>query len=208
MLIALFNCEFSPHSMASAKIYHISKKYLILPFTLFNNNMIRTVAIFFTISTIFIATSCLDGIDENPYPRTPELEESELNEALQKLVAEGYDIDTTNLGIYYIVNEEGEGPLAKAGDTLSLEYTGYFFGGQVFDASAYHYEDSIWKFVFKEMNLIPGFEDGISIMNKGAGIEMIIPSQYAYGAYGYGPVGPYTTILFSAKLHDLEPGVE
>lgn len=168
--------------------------------------MTKTVAISFTILMILYTSSCLDGIDDNPTGRTPEKEQRELNEALAKLISEGWDIDTTEMGIYYIVHEEGEGPLALEGDSLSLEYTGYLIGGLIFDASSYHYEDRTWEFVLHADELIPGFANGISVMNKGAVIDMIIPSQYAYGEKGLGIIEPFTTLLFSAKLHDLNPG--
>ena len=129
----------------------------------------------------------------------------ELNAALESLIADGWDIDTSELGIYYIVHEEGEGPFAGEGDTLSLQYTGYLLGGLIFDASSNHYEDGIWEFVFRASELIPGFTDGLSVMNKGAAIDMIIPSPLAYGEEGKGLIEPFTTILFTAKLHDLKP---
>lgn len=130
----------------------------------------------------------------------------ELNAALESLIADGWDIDTTEMGIYYIVHEEGEGPLVQEGDTISLEYTGYLLGGLVFDASSYHYEDGIWEFVLKASDLIPGFSDGLSVMSKGSAIDMIIPSQFAYGEKGQGLIEPFTSLLFTAKLHDLKPG--
>lgn len=167
--------------------------------------MAKTAAIFLAIFSIFFATSCLD-VDDNSIARTPELEISELEEALLSLVEGGYDIDTTDLGIFYIMHEEGEGPLAQEGDTLSIEYSGYLLSGAVFDASRYHYQDAIWTFVFDPTQLVPGFSAGISLMNKGAELDMIIPSDYAYGALGSGPIEPYTTILFSVKMHDLRPG--
>lgn len=168
--------------------------------------MSKTVAILLTIITIFLASSCLDNVDDNPDNRNPEKEMRELNEALSSLILEGYDIDTTALGIYYIVHEEGEGPMAQEGDSLSLEYTGYLLGGMIFDRSAFHYEDGSWEFVLNASDLIPGFTDGLKVMNKGAAIDMIIPSEFAYGEKGNGLIEPYTTILFTAKMHDLKPG--
>lgn len=167
--------------------------------------MSKTVAVLLTISIGLFATSCLE-VDENPNARNQEMEMRELNEALQTLVEEGYDIDTTDLGIYYILHEEGEGPTALVGDTLSLEYSGYLLGGLIFDASGYHYQDGIWEFVFDPAGLIPGFADGISILNKGAALDMIIPSEYAYGATGNAIIEPYTTLLFTVLMHDLKPG--
>ncbi|MFO7670410.1 MAG: FKBP-type peptidyl-prolyl cis-trans isomerase [Bacteroidales bacterium] len=168
--------------------------------------MTRTVAYSLPVFIMLLTNSCLDSVNDHPTSRTPELEMRELSEALLSLQAEGYDIDTTDLGIYYIIHEEGEGPLAQEGDTISLEYTGYLMGGYIFDASSFHYPDGIWEFVLDSSELIPGFVDGISVMNKGAAINMIIPSTYAYGATGSGPIEPYTTILFTARLHDLKPG--
>ena len=167
--------------------------------------MSKTVAIFLGILSILFTSSCIDNVDDNPNSRNPEKEMRELNVALATLIADGWDIDTTEMGIYYIVHEEGEGPMVSEGDSVSLEYKGYLLGGLVFDATSFRYDDGIWNFVFSSSELIPGFADGLSVMNKGATIDMIIPSQYAYGEKGQGLIEPFTTLLFTAKLHDLKP---
>ena len=165
-------------------------------------NKATAIVLFLLIITMTIGSSC---VNDDTEMRTLEMEMEELDSYLSDLETRGFDIDTSDLGIYYILEAEGEGPLAQAGDTLSLEYTGYLLDGRIFDASANHYADSIWEFVFKEIHLIPGFEDGISLMNKGAEMNMIIPSEFAYGPNGYGPIGPYTTLVFVTKLHDIAP---
>ncbi|MCF6357914.1 MAG: FKBP-type peptidyl-prolyl cis-trans isomerase [Draconibacterium sp.] len=164
---------------------------------------IKTVAILFAF--IFTITSCLDS-GETPAERTPEMEASEINQVLLKLEQEGYNVDTTELGIYYIVQKEGEGLFPAEGDTCYMEYTGYFLDGSVFDTSHDHFPDGIWEFVFRdpENPLIPGFEDGIALLNKGAEIDMIIPSEFAYGQ-GTDGIPPYTTLFFATKMHDLKP---
>ena len=95
--------------------------------------------------------------------------------------------------------------MPQAGDTCYLEYTGYLLDGTIFDTSHDHYIDGIWDLIYKDIQLIPGFDDGIALMGKGAELDMIIPSYLAYGAYGYGYIPPYSTIIFSAKMHDLKP---
>ncbi len=164
---------------------------------------IKTPGLVLTIISLFFAVSCNNGFDEEISLRTAEMEMEELSRALSQIVADGFDLDTTDLGIYYIVHAQGEGPLAQIGDTLRLEYAGYFFDGGLFDASALHFTDSIWEFIFVENQMIPGFEDGILLMNKGAEVEMLIPSEHAYGASGYGGIEPYTPLLFTTKLHDI-----
>ncbi len=167
---------------------------------------IRITAVSVAVVSLFILNACIKT-DVEP-DRTPELEKSELDAALAKLEASGFNIDTTDLGVYYIVQTEGEGLFPQAGDTIQLEYTGYLLDGTIFDASAYHYSDGIWEFVFKEEQLILGFDDGISVMNKGAEIDMIIPSEFAYGGGSYGNIKAYSTLLFSAKMHEIKPKTE
>ena len=169
-------------------------------------NTDKSILLFLLTISMTIFSSCVK--DNNDNLRTLEMEMEELDSYLSDLVSEGYDVDTSDLGIYYILESEGEGPLAQMGDTLSLEYTGYLLDGRVFDASSFHYSDSIWEFVFIENQLIAGFSEGISLMNKGAEINMIIPSELAYGPFGYGPIGPYTTLVFVTKLHDIKPGTD
>jgi len=163
---------------------------------------IKTVAILFAF--IITITSCLTSGDEQE-PRTPEMEAAEINAVLKKLEDDGYDIDTTDLGIYYIVQKEGTGPFPSEGDTCDMEYTGYFIDGSVFDTSHDHFPDGIWEFNFLEIDLISGFNDGIALLNKGAEIDMIVPSSLAYGPTGTSGIPPYTTLLFATKMHDLKP---
>lgn len=169
---------------------------------------LNSLALSLTAIILLNVTSCNNGLDEEIPARTPEMEIAELNNLLSTIEENGFDIDTTDLGIYYIVHTEGEGALAQIGDTLRLEYAAYFFDGKVLDASAYHYPDSIWEFIFIENQLISGFEDGILLMNKGAQLEMIIPSEHAYGATLYGGIEPYTPLIFAAKMHDINPTLD
>ncbi len=163
---------------------------------------IKTVAILFAFT--FTITSCLTTGDD-PEPRTPEMEQAEINQFLKNLEENGVDIDTTDLGVYYIIiNEEGIGTFPAEGDTCFMEYTGFFLDGTVFDTSHDHFPNGIWEFNYLEISLIPGFDDGIALLNKGAEIDMIIPSNLAYGAGNEG-IPPYTTLLFATKMHDLKP---
>ncbi|MBT3385429.1 MAG: hypothetical protein HN778_08985 [Prolixibacteraceae bacterium] len=166
---------------------------------------IKRVSFIIAISVFFTTVSCLTDEEEIQIVRSPELEASELYTALSNLEAGGYDIDTTDLGIFYVIHEEGEGPYPVAGDTCYIEYEGYLLDGIIFDASSDHYLDGIWELIYKDIPLIEGFDDGIALMNKGTEIDIIIPSYLAYGAYGAGIIPPYSTIVFSAIMHDLKP---
>jgi len=147
-------------------------------------------------------SSCLDKDDE---PRTWELEMQELNRYITNLLNLGYDVDTTELGVYYIVKEEGEGPFPEQGDTLTIAYAGYFIDGTMFENTTIDNSEGTITFNFIDDTMIPGFEDGLKVMNKGSNIEMVIPSDLAYGAEGTYLIPPYTSLIFVTGMIDLKP---
>lgn len=167
-------------------------------------NKIKNLAIILLVSTILTGISCLTPDD--PEPRTEEKELEELAEMISKLEEEGFDVDTTNLGVYYIVREQGEGPYPQEGDTCFIDYLGYLSNGNLFETSKeYHPPNGIWQFTYRPEDVIPGLVNGISRMNKGAEIEMIIPSDLAYGSSGTNLIPPYTPLIYLSKMHDLRP---
>ncbi len=150
---------------------------------------------------LVLITSCIDVATED---RTYNDEMLELDELLTSLVAEGYDIDTTALGVYYIVVEDGTGECPVDGDTISINYNGYFADGTLFDSSDDWATDGIWEFVYGEQSLITGFNDALSVMKAGSQMQFIIPSDLAYGSYGYGSIGEYQTLIFVIEMHEIK----
>jgi len=58
----------------------------------------------------------------------------------QVLIAEyltknGFKSEPTESGLYYIEKEKGRGAKVKIGDSVAVQYTGYFINGEVFDSS-------------------------------------------------------------------------
>ena len=139
------------------------------------------------------------------YDRSPEREQLELNSYISNLIRQGLKVDTTDLGVYYIVKNEGEGAYPQQGDTLTIGYSAYFIDGSLFDSSQLKNADGTFTFRFLVDHLIPGFEDGIKLMNKGELLEMIIPSDLAYGSIGTNLIPPYTSLIFVTELKDIKP---
>ena len=164
---------------------------------------VKPVVLAIIISMPIFFSSCIN-VDYVP-DRTAETEQKELNDAIAALEKAKYNVDTTKLGIYYIMNKSGIGLFPQKSDTCHLIYTGFFLNGVIFDASIDNYKDSIWQLIYKEVSLIPGFDDGIALLNKGAEADIIVPSKLAYGSFGTSGIPPYTPILFSLKMKDLKP---
>jgi len=107
-------------------------------------------------------------------------------------------------GLAYVMEREGTGPKAKAGDNVSVHYHGAFTDGKKFDAS-YDRNQPI-DFQLGRGMVIPGWEEGIALLNKGAKAKLIIPYWLAYGVEGRAPVIPAkATLIFDTEMMDIKP---
>jgi FKBP-type peptidyl-prolyl cis-trans isomerase len=109
-------------------------------------------------------------------------------------------IKTTASGLQYEVLEEGSGPMPVASDTVLVHYTGTFIDGTVFDSS---YDRGKPEEIPLNM-VIPGWAEGIQLMNVGSKCRIYIPSNLAYGEFGAGQViPPYSTLIFTIDLFEI-----
>ena len=166
---------------------------------------IKKIAFYIMAIGLVFTLSCINGGETEE--RTFDDELAELDSMLQKLIDSGYDIDTTNIGVYYIIKEEGEGPFPKPGETCVIDLQGFFPNGNKFIDSKDYYTNGRWKFLYgqRQWHMTPGLESGIGQMNEGAKIEMIIPSNLAFGEKGTKTIPPYTTLIYKSKMHELNP---
>jgi peptidylprolyl isomerase len=95
---------------------------------------------------------------------------------------------------------EGDGPAAKNGDELTVQYVGVAQStGQEFDASW----DSGQPFTFElgAGMVIPGWDQGLEGMKVGGRRLLVIPGDLAYGPVGQSPdIGPDETLVFAVDL--------
>lgn len=93
----------------------------------------------------------------------------------------------------------GTGPGVKAGDTVSVHYTGRLTDGKTFDSSKPRGQPFTYK-VGGGM-VIKGWELGIIGMKAGGVRQLTIPPQEGYGARGAPPViPPDATLIFDVEL--------
>ncbi len=151
-----------------------------------------------------ITYSCLK-IDGTEAPTRGE-EQMKLKQYLDNIISKGNDVDTTQLGVYYVTMTKGTGAYPKNGDTLTVGYAGYFINGSLFDASYLHNKiDSTYTFVLGNPPLIKGWDDGMKVINKNARVQLIIPSDFAYGSTGNGFIEPFQTLVFVIIMKDIKP---
>ncbi|AVZ72091.1 peptidylprolyl isomerase [Streptomyces lunaelactis] len=96
---------------------------------------------------------------------------------------------------------EGEGPVAKAGDTVSVHYVGVAFStGEEFDAS--WNRGTPLQFQLGVGQVISGWDKGVQGMKVGGRRQLTIPAHLAYGdrGAGGGSIAPGETLIFVCDL--------
>jgi FKBP-type peptidyl-prolyl cis-trans isomerase len=97
----------------------------------------------------------------------------------------------------------GKGAEAKAGDTVSVHYTGTLTDGKEFDSSKKHGQP--FTFELGAGKVIKGWDQGVAGMKVGGKRKLTIPPSLAYGARGFPPViPPNSTLNFDIELLEVK----
>lgn len=100
----------------------------------------------------------------------------------------------TASGLRYIIHNEGGGSYPTQGDTVLFHYQGKLLDGTVIIDSK-EKDLSPRSFVVGSRQILSGWEEGITLLKKGAEASLYIPSPLAYGARGLQDVVDPNTIL-------------
>ena len=98
-------------------------------------------------------------------------------------------------GIQYKVITEGSGPKPKPNESVQIHYTGKLIDGTKFDSSY----DRGKPAVFPVSRVVPGFSQGLQLMNIGSTYQIFIPGHLGYGQ-GDGPGGPMAVMIFQVEM--------
>jgi len=106
---------------------------------------------------------------------------------------------TTADGLTITDEVVGTGAEAKAGDSVTVNYTGTFTNGQVFDSSL-NPGRTPFTFTLGAGQVIAGWDEGVAGMRVGGKRKLVIPSSLAYGPNDYGPIPGGSTLNFEVEL--------
>ena len=106
-------------------------------------------------------------------------------------------------GLKYTDTKIGDGATAKAGNKVSVNYTGWLYNngskGAKFDSSLDRGQP--FQFTLGAHQVIPGWDEGVAGMKVGGTRTLIIPPALGYGARGAGgAIPPNATLIFDVDL--------
>ncbi|MCK5822444.1 MAG: FKBP-type peptidyl-prolyl cis-trans isomerase [Bacteroidales bacterium] len=111
------------------------------------------------------------------------------------------DVEPTKSGLYFFTVKKGDGKKVKKGDLITIDYDGRFLNGKFFDSTKKRQQP--FDFVYgSELQVIPGLEEAIGMMEQGEKAVVIIPSSLAFGDNGSstGIIPPFTSLIYEIEI--------
>ncbi|WP_134089418.1 FKBP-type peptidyl-prolyl cis-trans isomerase [Olivibacter sp. XZL3] len=123
----------------------------------------------------------------------PAYEDLSIQKRIEALGLSSNEYEKTESGIYYHINEMGEGdPILSLDSTLTLSYTAKLLNGAQIDQS-----DSV---NYALRNLVRSWQEIVPKIRKGGQVHFFSPSSEAYGLGG-GAV-PFSSLEFDVAVKD------
>lgn len=125
-------------------------------------------------------------------------------EAVSGVVKSSDEYVKTGTGLQYTDIKVGTGPVAHAGQRVTVHYTGWLKGrlgmeGKKFDSSRDRNEP--FQFMLGMGEVIAGWDEGVQGMKVGGHRKLIVPAALGYGAKGAGDsIPPGATLVFEVEL--------
>ena len=118
---------------------------------------------------------------------------------------EGKPVATRKLdkGLVVVDYKLGDGPEAKAGDTVSVHYRGALKDGTEFDSSLARPRPLV--FPLGQGRVIKGWDTGIAGMKVGGLRKLIIPAELAYAERARGKIPANADLTFTVELMAVKP---
>jgi FKBP-type peptidyl-prolyl cis-trans isomerase FkpA len=105
---------------------------------------------------------------------------------------------TTESGLQYRIVKQGEGEKPGPGDVALVGYKGTLVDGKVFDQNE--------QAPMPIDSVVPGFAEGLQLMQRGGEYQLFIPPHLAYGdkVPAGGPIPPNSVLIFDVKMLDFK----
>jgi len=118
-----------------------------------------------------------------------------------KQISNNKSVYTTPSGLKYRKIKDGNGKKPKVTDRVKVHYTGTLIDGTKFDSSV----DRGEPITFPLNQVIPGWTEGLQLMDEGSKYMLYIPYNLGYGEQPAGSIPPGSTLIFEVELLEINP---
>jgi FKBP-type peptidyl-prolyl cis-trans isomerase len=108
----------------------------------------------------------------------------------------------TASGLQYLIVEEGQGDKVKNGQTVSVNYYGVLKDGKQFDNSFTRGQS--FDFTVGNGMVIKGWDEGLTLLNKGAKAFLFVPAELGYGAEDSPQIPANSELIFYVEVLDVK----
>jgi FKBP-type peptidyl-prolyl cis-trans isomerase FkpA len=161
----------------------------------------------------------VQNLDDAIAERNAEIEKVKAAEAIDAakyIASHKLVLTTTQSGLKYVITKPSLKLKPQKGDTLMVNYAGRSLDDVVFDSSI----EAIAKgaglnqpgrtyepiqVIVGTGGVIPGWDEGLLLLNEGSKATFVIPSALAYAEQGQGEIKPYSTLVFDVELVKVKP---
>ncbi|MDO6492313.1 MULTISPECIES: FKBP-type peptidyl-prolyl cis-trans isomerase [unclassified Cellulophaga] len=140
--------------------------------------------------TLFISCKNDDVTIKEPVDYTAQ-NEAEIKTYIEKNNLTALKSDS---GLYYVINDEGNGIRPTATSDVTVAYKGYFTDGNTFD------ESDTNGISFNLQQVIAGWTEGITYFKEGGNGVLLIPSRLGYGSNDVSRIPGGSVIIFDINL--------
>lgn len=130
--------------------------------------------------------------------------DKELKSMEEYLAARKINAQKTGMGVFVEIQKQGDGPVVDSGKVVTVKYTGRKLEtDSVFESNSY-------KFVLGQMQVIPGWDQGLKVFKKGGKGVLFIPGFLAYGKKVQpGSIfKPNEPLIFDVEIMDVKDNTE
>ncbi|HVU96172.1 MAG TPA: FKBP-type peptidyl-prolyl cis-trans isomerase [Puia sp.] len=154
----------------------------------------------FKVMDIFASEDLLNKDREGELAKQKDRETKEVE---NYLAANHIQAQKTAKGVYYVIENPGEGQQVDSGKQVAVRYTGKLMpSGKVFESNMTGPADA-YKLVVGQGNVIPGWDDGLKLFKKGGKGTLYIPAYLAYDAQPGPGHKPFENLVFDIKIEDV-----
>ncbi len=119
-------------------------------------------------------------------------------EILKYINDNNLEAQKSNSGLYYVIQQQGEGTHPASNSDVTVKYKGFYTNGNIFDESD---EEGI---TFNLQQVIAGWTEGITYFKEGGKGILLIPSRLAYGSFDTRGIPGGSVLIFEIELIEIE----